>query len=36
MTRFCDAFSEIEMHYKTLAGIQPPLDLSTKVFGCEL
>lgn len=28
-----DAYSQLEMHYKVLAGIKPPLDLSTKIFG---
>jgi L-lactate dehydrogenase (cytochrome) len=31
-----DAYSELEMHYKILAGIKPPLDLSTKIFGCDV
>jgi L-lactate dehydrogenase (cytochrome) len=31
-----DAYSELEMHYKVLAGIKPPLDLSTKIFGCDV
>jgi L-lactate dehydrogenase (cytochrome) len=31
-----DAFSELEMNYKVLAGIKPPLDLSTKLFGCNV
>jgi isopentenyl diphosphate isomerase/L-lactate dehydrogenase-like FMN-dependent dehydrogenase len=31
-----DAFSEIEMHFKISAGIQQPLDLSTKIFGCDV
>ncbi|GMI14163.1 hypothetical protein TrLO_g5421 [Triparma laevis f. longispina] len=28
-----DAYSELEMHFHVLSGLQPPLDLSTKVFG---
>lgn len=31
-----DAYSELEMHYKVLAGIKPPLDLSTTIFGCDV
>lgn len=31
-----DAYSQLEMHYKVLAGIKPPLDLSTKIFGCDV
>ncbi|EEC50256.1 glycolate oxidase [Phaeodactylum tricornutum CCAP 1055/1] len=31
-----DAYSEFEMHYKVLAGIKPPLDLSTKIFGQDV
>ena len=31
-----DAYSELEMHYKVLAGIKPPLDMSTKIFGCDV
>lgn len=31
-----DAYSELEMHYKILAGIKPPLDMSTKIFGCDV
>lgn len=31
-----DAYSELEMHYHILAGIKPPLDLRTKVFGCDV
>lgn len=31
-----DAYSELEMHYKVLAGIKPPLDLSTKIFGQDV
>jgi L-lactate dehydrogenase (cytochrome) len=31
-----DAFSQIEMHYKVLANIKPPLDLSTKIFGFDV
>jgi len=28
-----DAYTALEMHYKVLSGIQPPLDLSTTIFG---
>ena len=28
-----DAYSQLEMHFKILAGLKPPLDLSTKIFG---
>ena len=28
-----DAYSELEMHFKILAGIKPPLDMSTTIFG---
>jgi L-lactate dehydrogenase (cytochrome) len=31
-----DAFLHYEMHYHVLAGIQPPLDLSTTLFGHKL
>lgn len=31
-----DAYSQLEMHYKVLAGIKPPLDLSTKIFGRDV
>eukprot|EP00977_Amphora_coffeiformis_P007651 scaffold1690_cov182-Amphora_coffeaeformis.AAC.8 len=31
-----DAYTELEMHYKILAGIKPPLDLSTKIFGQDV
>lgn len=31
-----DAYSQLEMHYKILAGIKPPLDMSTKIFGCDV
>jgi len=33
LRRAKDAYSEPEMHYHCLAGLQPPLDLSTKIFG---
>ena len=33
LRRAKDAYSELEMHYHCLAGLQPPLDLSTKIFG---
>jgi len=28
-----DAYSEIEMHYRILAGLKPPIDMKTKIFG---
>jgi len=31
-----DAYSELEMHYHVLSGLQPPLDLSTKIFGQDV
>jgi len=31
-----DAYSELEMHYHVLSGLQPPLDLSTKIFGHDV
>lgn len=31
-----DAYSQLEMHYKILSGIKPPLDMSTKIFGCDV
>lgn len=31
-----DAYSQLEMHYKVLSGIKPPLDLSTKIFGQDV
>ncbi|GAX15612.1 hypothetical protein FisN_3Lh083 [Fistulifera solaris] len=31
-----DAYSQLEMHYKILAGIKPPLDLRTKIFGQDV
>lgn len=31
-----DAYSELEMHFHILSGLKPPLDLSTKVFGCDV
>mmetsp|Transcript_17803 Transcript_17803/g.40432 ORF Transcript_17803/g.40432 Transcript_17803/m.40432 type:complete len:382 (-) Transcript_17803:367-1512(-) len=31
-----DAYSQLEMHYHCLAGLQPPLDLSTKIFGHDV
>ena len=31
-----DAYTELEMHYKVLSGIKPPLDLSTKIFGMDV
>jgi len=36
LRRAKDAYSEPEMHYKVLSGIKPPLDLSTKIFGCDV
>jgi len=31
-----DAYSQLEMHYKVLSGLEPPLDLRTKIFGAEV
>jgi len=31
-----DAYSELEMHFKILSGLKPPLDLSTKIFGMDV
>lgn len=31
-----DAFSQLEMHYKILAGLKPPIDMSTKIFGQDV
>lgn len=31
-----DAYSQLEMHYHVLSGLQPPLDLSTKIFGRDV
>jgi len=31
-----DAYSELEMHYKILSGLKPPLDLRTKIFGKDV
>lgn len=28
-----DAYTELEMHFKVLSGIKPPLDMSTTIFG---
>jgi len=28
-----DAYSQLEMHFKVLSGLEPPLDLSTTLFG---
>jgi len=36
LRRAKDAYSELEMHYHVLAGLQPPLDLSTKIFGQDV
>ena len=33
LKRANDAYSELEMHYKCLSGLKPPLDLSTTIFG---
>jgi len=33
LRRAKDAYSELEMHYHCLAGLEPPLDLSTTIFG---
>ena len=33
LRRAKDAYSELEMHYHCLAGLKPPLDLSTRIFG---
>lgn len=31
-----DAYTQIDMHYHILAGIKPPLDLRTKIFGQDV
>ena len=31
-----DAYTELEMHFKVLSGIKPPLDKSTKIFGMDV
>ena len=31
-----DAFSHIELHYRVLAGLSPPLDLSTRILGNDV
>lgn len=31
-----DAYTQIDMHYHILAGIKPPLDLRTKIFGRDV
>lgn len=36
LRRAKDAYSDLEMHYHVLAGLQPPLDLSTKIFGQDV
>lgn len=36
LRRAKDAYIELEMHYKVLSGIKPPLDLSTKLFGMDV
>jgi len=28
-----DAYSQLEMHYKVLTGLKPPINMSTKIFG---
>jgi isopentenyl diphosphate isomerase/L-lactate dehydrogenase-like FMN-dependent dehydrogenase len=33
LKRANDAYSDLEMHYKCLTGLKPPLDLSTTIFG---
>lgn len=33
LRRANDAYSDLEMHYHCLAGLKPPLDLSTTIFG---
>ena len=32
LKRANDAYSDLEMHYKCLSGLKPPLDLSTKIL----
>ena len=36
LRRAKDAYSELELHYNVLAGLQPPLDLSTTIFGRDV
>lgn len=36
LRRAKDAYSDLEMHYHVLAGLKPPLDLSTKIFGQDV
>lgn len=31
-----DAYTQLEMHFKVLSGLKPPLDLSTKIFGQDV
>ena len=31
-----DAYREYEFHFDVLAGLSPPLDLSTKIFGKDV
>jgi len=31
-----DAYTQMEMHFKVLAGLSPPLDLSTTIFGSKV
>mmetsp|Transcript_11383 Transcript_11383/g.18314 ORF Transcript_11383/g.18314 Transcript_11383/m.18314 type:complete len:167 (+) Transcript_11383:99-599(+) len=33
MRRNKDAFSSLELHYRLLAGLKPPLDMSTRIMG---
>jgi len=33
LRRAKDAYSELEMHYKVLAGLKPPINMATKIFG---
>eukprot|EP00958_Prasinococcus_capsulatus_P023660 scaffold3582_cov335-Prasinococcus_capsulatus_cf.AAC.3 len=36
LRRAKDAYSQLDMHYHVLAGLEPPLDLSTKIFGKDV
>jgi len=31
-----DAYTQLEMHFKVLSGLSPPLDLSTTIFGSKV
>jgi L-lactate dehydrogenase (cytochrome) len=31
-----DAYSQLEMHYHVLSGLKPPINMKTKVFGCDV